>query len=129
MNEIPNVPGEETPATTEPTGEDKQWGMIAHFSALAGLVIPFGNIVGPLVVWQLKKGQLPFAEDQAKEALNFQISVTVYLLISFLLIIVLIGIFLLAALGLFALIMTVIAGIKANEGVAYRYPLTFRLVN
>src|SRR4030095_4613838 len=108
--------------------DERTWGMLAHLSALAGYVIPFGNIVGPLVIWLLKKDQSSFVDDQGKEALNFQISLNIYFIISGILILLLVGIPLLIVLPIFGLIMIIIAAIKANEGVPYRYPLTIRLI-
>lgn len=106
----------------------KTWGMIAHLSALAGYVIPFGNIVGPLVVWQMKKTEIPFAADQAKEALNFQICVMVLLLICIALMCVVIGFFLLPVVGIGSLVFMVLAAIAANKGEYYRYPFSIRLI-
>lgn len=108
--------------------EDRTWGMLCHISSFAGLVIPFGNILGPLVVWMIKKDQSWFVNDQGKEAINFQISLTIYGIIAAVLMLVLIGFFLLIALGLAWIILTIIAAMKANEGVSYRYPLTIRLL-
>jgi hypothetical protein len=118
-------PGPELPALSQ---DEKMWGMLCHLSALAGFAIPFGNIVGPLVVWLIKKDQMPFVDDQGKESLNFQISVTIYLLVSFVLIFVVIGIFLLIAVGIFSLVMIIIAALKANAGEAYQYPLCIRFI-
>ena len=111
-----------------PSADDKQWGMFAHLSALSGVVIPFGNIIGPLVVWQIKKDTLPFAADQGKEALNFNITMLIAAFIGFLLTFVLIGLVLLPLIGIAWLVFTILAGIKANEGVAYRYPFALRLI-
>jgi|SRR6478672_3891789 len=111
-----------------PSADDKQWGMFAHLSALAGVVIPFGNIIGPLVIWQIKKDTLPFAADQGKEALNFNITLLIAAFIGFLLTFVLIGLVLLPLIGIAWLVFTILAGIKANEGVAYRYPFALRLI-
>ncbi len=108
--------------------EDRTWGMLCHISSFAGLVIPFGNILGPLVVWMIKKDQSWFVNDQGKEAINFQISLTIYGIIAAILMLVLIGFFLLIALGLAWIILTIMAAMKANEGVSYRYPLTIRLL-
>ena len=109
--------------------EERQWAMFAHLSALVGLVIPFGNIIGPLVIWLVKKETMPFVDNQAKEALNFQITVTIAMVISAILILVVIGFVLMYLIGLAALVLTIIAAIKANEGTAYRYPFTLRLIN
>lgn len=96
--------------------------------ALSALIVPFGNVIGPLVIWLLKKEIDPFVDDQGKEALNFQISITIIGIVCALLIFVGIGLILLVLLGLFWLIFTIIATIKANSGVAYRYPFTIRLI-
>src|SRR5687767_1240264 len=72
----------------------RTWGMFCHLAALAGYIIPFGNVIGPLVVWQMKKDLSPFVNDQGKEAVNFHITVILYMLISLVLILVVIGIFL-----------------------------------
>jgi len=119
----------------EVTQEQKTWGMIAHLSALVGLVIPFGNILGPLVVWLIKKDTMPFVDDQGKEALNFNITLAIVLaglmIVGTVLLVIVIGFlfYLLAGIiGLAGLVFMVIAGIKANEGVAYRYPFIFRLI-
>jgi uncharacterized Tic20 family protein len=106
----------------------KTFGMLCHLIAFAGLVIPLGNIIGPLVIWLLKKDQFEFVDDQGKESLNFQISVIIYAIISTILIIVVLGIFLLIALVIFAIVMMIIASIRTNEGIRYRYPMTIRFL-
>lgn len=124
--------GDGLPPAGQPSGqpapEERQWAMFAHLAALAGFVIPFGNLIGPLIVWQIRKDSMPFVDDQGKEALNFQITVTLAALVCLVLFLVLIGMLLLPLLGLAALVFTVIAAIKANDGEAYRYPLTLRLI-
>ena len=125
MNDINPTPAG---AESSTSADERQWGMIAHLSALAGFIIPFGNIAGPLIVWMIKKDAMPFVDDQGKESLNFQITVTIAAIVAAVLIVFLIGFLLLPAVGLAALVFTVIAGIKANEGVAYRYPFTLRLI-
>ncbi|MBI2343352.1 MAG: DUF4870 domain-containing protein [Deltaproteobacteria bacterium] len=99
------------------------WAMICHLSALTGLIIPFGSLIGPIIVWQIKRKEFPFVEDQGKEAVNFQLSVFLYLLASLLLIWVGIGLVLLWVGAIGAFVFTVIAAIKANQGIPYRYPL------
>ena len=111
-----------------PDRDSQQWGMIAHLSALIGFVIPFGNLIGPLVVWQMKK-DMPFVVDQGKEALNFQITVAIAVFVCLLLSLVVVGMLLLPVVGIGALVLTVMAGIKANNGEAYRYPFTLRLIS
>lgn len=114
--------------TASPSKEQRNWALGAHLAALAGLLIPFGNLLGPLLIWVIKKDEMPFVADQGKEALNFQITMTIAFLVSSALTVILIGFLLLAVVGLFDLVMVVVAAVKANEGSPYRYPLTLRLI-
>lgn len=117
------------PADAAISKDERMWGMFAHLSAFAGIVLPgVGQILGPLVIWLIKRETMPFVNDQGKEALNFQITMTIGFVIAFALCVVFIGIVLLPMLGLADVIFTIIAGVKANEGVAYRYPFILRLV-
>lgn len=110
-----------------PDANAKQWAMIAHLSALVQLLtIP--TIVGPLVVWLLKKQEHAFIDDQGKEAMNFHLTVLIAALVLSPTLCIFIGFILLPLLGIVALIFSVIGGIKANEGIAYRYPWTMRLI-
>jgi uncharacterized protein len=118
-------------ATTEArsmTPEERNWGMLAHLSAFAFFICPFGNVIGPLIVWLVKRDQSPFVADQGREALNFNISVLLAGLVCGVLVLVFIGILLGVVLFVFWLVMTIVAGIRASEGVQYRYPFTLRLV-
>jgi len=115
-------------APLKPGQQARQWAMLCHLAAFAGLVVPFGNLLGPLIVWQLKKDVDPFVDAQGKEALNFQISVAIAVMVCFMLMLVVIGFPLLALVSIGALVLSIIGGLKANEGVAYRYPFTWRLV-
>lgn len=108
--------------------DERMWGMLCHISAFAFFVFPFGNILGPLIFWLIKKETYPFVDEQGKEALNFQISVTIYGLAALLLSIVLIGIPILIALFFFDFILVVVAAIKANDGYHYKYPLSIELI-
>lgn len=116
------------PVTPELSKDAKQWAMLTHLAAFAAFLIPFGNIIGPLLVWQLKKDLGPFVEQNGKEAVNFQITIAIVALVCTMLMFALVGFLLLPVLGLYWLILTVIAGVKANDGVAYRYPLTIRFI-
>jgi uncharacterized Tic20 family protein len=128
MNEV-NKNGEQSGGQAALSSDEKMWAMFCHLSALAGFIIPFGNIIAPLIIWLLKKEEYSLVNDQGKEAINFQISMTIYIIASIILIIVVIGIPLLILLGLFELIVIVIASIKANEGEKYRYPFTIRFLD
>ncbi|MGY0798130.1 DUF4870 domain-containing protein [Lysobacter sp. A286] len=111
--------------------------MFSHLSALTGIFTGgLGCILGPLIIWLVQKDTMPFVDDQAKEALNFNITVGIVTLglvvVGTVLLVILIGfLFYFAAfvVGIYWLVMTVIATIKSNEGVAYRYPMTLRLVS
>jgi len=111
-----------------PSAEEKQWALFAHLSALAGFIIPFGSIIGPLIIWLIKKDTMPFVDDQGKEALNFQITAAIAFVGCLALMIVLIGFLLIWVVAIADLVLIILAAIKANEGVAYRYPFTLRLV-
>lgn len=108
--------------------QEKTWALIAHLSALAGFIVPFGHIIGPLVVWLIKKDESAFVDDQGKEAINFQISMTLYAVVAAILILVIIGIFLLIGIGILDIVLVIIAAVKANAGEKFRYPLTIRFI-
>ncbi|USW96210.1 DUF4870 domain-containing protein [Pseudomonas proteolytica] len=110
------------------TKEVRQWAMLCHFAAFLGLVFPFGSVLGPLILWQVKKDMDPLIDDQGKEALNFQLTVAIAWLVCFVLGFVVIGFLLMVVLVIAALVLTIIGGVKANKGIAYRYPCTWRLI-
>lgn len=120
----------ENPQVSPQAAKDEQnWAMICHLSALSGFVIPFGNVIGPLVVWLMKKDTMPLVDLHGKEALNFQITVSIAVFICLLLLFVIIGIFLLPVVAIGALVMTIIAGVKvANGQLDYKYPFALRLI-
>lgn len=119
---------ESTPPSGDIPANERTMAMLCHLLALSGYVIPFGNIIGPLVMWLVKKDEMPFVDEQGKESLNFQITVMIAMIVSFVLVFVIIGFFLLIAIGIGSLVLVIIATIKANEGTHYRYPLTIRLI-
>jgi uncharacterized Tic20 family protein len=106
----------------------RQWAMFIHLSALAGGIVPFGHIVLPLVLWQAKKAESPFIDEAGKEAVNFNLSVTIYLFAALLAMFVLIGFVLVPAVGVAALVLAILAGIKASKGESYRYPYIIRFI-
>lgn len=122
-------PPNEPPMAGVPSAEERQWAMFAHLSALVGVIIPLGSIIGPLVIWLIKKDTMPFVNDQGKEALNFNITVAIAAIVGWILCFILIGFLVLAVLAIAWLVFVIIATIKANEGTAYRYPFALRLVN
>jgi uncharacterized Tic20 family protein len=116
-------------SSSNPTQDERTWGMVAHLSAFAMFVFPFGgNIIAPLIVWLTRRDTSAFVEAEAREALNFNISVSLGWLVCGLLTFAGIGIPLGVVLFLCWLVMTIIAAVKATEGVGYRYPFSLRLV-
>lgn len=104
-------------------------GMLCHLLALSGLMgVPLGNILGPLVMWLIKREECAFVDACGKEALNFQISMTIYTIVAGFSLLVAIGFILLPAILIANLVLTVIASIQASEGKNYEYPLTIRFI-
>jgi len=123
------------PAVTAPTvNEERTWAMLGHLSAFTAFITGIGCVLGPLIVWLIKRDTMPFAGEQAKEALNFNISMIIAFAALWLFTILTLGIGLLiafpAGLALFVgwLVLTIMAAVKANAGEHYRYPFTLRLV-
>lgn len=125
------------PAVVGLSSEERMWAMFGHLSALTGLLTGgIGYIVGPLIIWQVKKDTMPFAASEAKEALNFNISWLLWALIlgavTFVLMLFFIGVLLLpvlVGLGIAWVVFSIIGGLKASEGKPYRYPLTIRFIS
>jgi uncharacterized Tic20 family protein len=112
-----------------PTQDERTWGMIAHLSAFAVFVFPLGgNILAPLIIWLTRRDTSAYVEMEAREALNFNISVALGWIVCGSLVFVLVGFPLGAALFLYWLVMAIVAAVKASEGVGYRYPISLRLV-
>src|SRR5688572_33505779 len=117
------------PQSPPPLRQDRTLDATCHFLSFAGLIgIPFGNILGPLVLWAIKKDEMPSVNEHGKESINFQISMTIYTIIAGLSILIAIGIVLLPAIIVLNLVLVVIAGVKAANGEFYRYPLTIRFI-
>lgn len=108
--------------------DERTFGMLCHLLTFSGCIIPLGNILAPLVVWLIKKDEMPFVDDQGKESINFQLTMLFAAIISGILVIVFIGIPMLVILGVYWVVAVIIATIKANEGVRYRYPYAIRLI-
>jgi uncharacterized Tic20 family protein len=104
--------------------DTRLWGMILHLSVLAGHVIPYAGLIAPIVIWQVKKDQLPGIDKHGKNAVNWIISFIIYSVVCFLLFFVIIGIPMMIVLGVLGIIFPIIAGIKANNGEYWKYPLS-----
>ena len=92
------------------------------------MIVPPGNVIGPLLIWLFKKDEHPFIEEQSREALNFQITVTIALMVSVVLVLVGVGLFLLAILSIVDLILIIMASLAASRGEHYRYPFSIKFL-
>jgi uncharacterized Tic20 family protein len=130
----PPPPPEVAPVLVARDADERMWAMLGHLSAFTAFITGLGCVIGPLIVWLVKRETMPFAGDQAKEALNFNITAVI--------VAVGLGLFTFMTLGLGALltvpaacvlfvgwfVLTIIAAVKANNGEPYRYPFAIRLV-
>jgi hypothetical protein len=108
--------------------QPRQWAMFMHFSVLSNFVVPFGGVVAPIVMWQMKKDEFADIDQHGKNIVNFLISMLIYSVVSALLALIVIGIFRLIALGIAGVVLPIIAGIKANNGEVWKYPLTLQII-
>jgi len=109
--------------------QDKTFGMLCHLTAFTMFIgVPFGNIIGPFIIWLIKKDESEFVDKCGKESLNFQISMTIYLFICGILALILIGFLGMVAVFLIELVCVIKASIKASEGEFYSYPMTIRFI-
>src|SRR6266576_3401695 len=119
-----------SPPTQSTSSNVRTWTVLCHASALLGLFFHFlGHLLGPLIVWLVKRGDSPEIDAHGKESLNFQLSMLIYDAIAAILCFVLIGIPILIILWIMNTVFVIIASIRASEGELYRYPLTIRFLN
>lgn len=111
-----------------PSKEEKTMAMLCHLTAFVGFIIPFGSIIAPLVIWLTQKDKYPLVNDQGKESLNFQITTAIASIACIPLCFILIGFLLIIAVAIYAIVYVIIATLKANEGIKYRYPICLRLI-
>jgi uncharacterized Tic20 family protein len=130
----PQPPPEVIPAIAPRDADERMWAMLGHLAAFTAFISGLGCVIGPLIVWLVKRETMPFAGDQAREALNFNITAIIVALG--------LGLFTAMTLGIGALItvpaacilfvgwfvLTIVAAMKANNGEQYRYPFAIRLV-
>jgi uncharacterized protein len=115
--------------TTEATDQDiRTTAAAAHLSTFAGLIVPFGSVIGPLAVWLTRRDRDPFIDQAGREALNFGISIAIYGLVALVAALMLVGIPLLIAGVIAWVVLASLAAAKASQDQTYRYPLTMRLV-
>jgi len=124
VSDFDNVTAPPPAPTGTAPADQRTMALVAHILGI------FTWFIGPLIIWVINKDDSTksFVTDQAKEALNFQITITIAMLISFVLMIVIIGGLLAPLVGILNLVFCIIAAVKANNGEAYRYPFTLRLI-
>jgi uncharacterized protein len=110
-----------------PPDQERTWAMLAHLSAFVAAYVALG-FLGPLVVLLVFGPRSAFVREHAVEALNFNLTWLIYIVIAVILAFVLVGILILIALGIAYLVFVIIAAVRANAGEHYRYPATIRFV-
>jgi uncharacterized protein len=108
--------------------EVRNTAVAAHLSTFAGLIMPFGSVIGPLAVWLTRRHRDPFIDQAGREALNFGITIAIYGLVALVAALMLVGIPLLLVGVIAWVVLASLAAVKASQGQPYRYPLTLRLV-
>ena len=110
---------------TIPTEQQaRTWAMFLHLSQLAGFALPLAGLVVPILIWQLKKAELPELDVHGKIVVNWILSALIYAVVCVILIFLLVGLPLLLILGVLAIVFPIVGGIKANNGEAWKYPLS-----
>ncbi|NHO86088.1 DUF4870 domain-containing protein [Pseudoteredinibacter isoporae] len=102
--------------------------MFCHLSTMAGFFIPFFSIIGPLIVWLIKRDEMEYVNYHGKEVLNFQITIALAMFVSIILTVILIGVVMIFVVGVFWFVMSIIGGVKASSGEYFEYPFTLRLI-
>lgn len=108
--------------------DERNWAMFCHLASFSGAIIPFGHVVGPLILWSMKKNDSELVDREGKKSINFQLSMSLYFFISALLLIVGIGVLLLIGLALLNLIFVILAIVKTLNGEDYQYPLSINFL-
>jgi len=112
-----------------PTKDERTWAMLCHLSVVGQLFFPI-LALGPLLIWLLKGDELPFVKQQGKEALNFQITLFLAGIVSWVLVLAFgLGFLLMGILWIYSVVVGIVGAVKTNEGFAYQYGLNLRLIN
>jgi uncharacterized Tic20 family protein len=124
----PDSSFEPSDAGAGPTQEERNWALGAHLSGLLGKAVVVGSVIGPLVIWLVKKEESEYIAEQALEALNFQITIAILSLICAVLTLCVVGVFLFFPILVADLVLTIMAAVAASRGEPYRYPFSLRLI-
>jgi len=123
-----NQPAGSSQVVVEKDTDARLWAMLVHLAGLAGFCFPLGNIILTLIFWELKRHEYDFVDRHGKEAMNFQISISVYGMIAVALTFACVGFLLIPVVAIVDIVLLLIAAVRAHNGIEYRYPLTFRLI-
>lgn len=110
------------------TESERNWAMLCHLSAFAGFFFPFGGIIGPLIFWLSRKDDSTWVNINGKAALNFNLSMLLYIVLALPLMLIIIGIPIIIALGILKIVCITIASIKSARGEVFRYPLSIPFI-
>jgi uncharacterized Tic20 family protein len=110
------------------TESERNWAMLCHLSAFAGFFFPFGGIIGPMIFWLSRKDDSAWININGKAAMNFNLSMLLYIVLAIPLLIILVGIPIIIALGILKIVCVTIASIKAARGEIFKYPLSIPFV-
>ena len=129
-NTPPPVPGpsDQPPAVPPSPSNDNSLAVVMQLLGFAGFVFPFGNIIGPLILWLIKRPESPLLDRTGKEVLNFQITYTIYAAVAGILCFVLVGFLILPVVFILWVVLMVVAAVRTGNGEEYKYPLTIRLL-
>ena len=116
---------EENRVLSEP---ERNWAMLSHLSAFAGFFFPFGGIIGPLICWLSRKDESEWVNINGRNALNFQLSMLLYMVLVLPLIFIIIGIPIIAFLATMKVICIIIGSVKASRGEYFKYPLVIPFI-
>jgi uncharacterized Tic20 family protein len=105
------------------------WAMFLHLSQLLGFLIPFAGLVVPILIWQIKKAEMPEIDVHGKNVVNWIISYMIYMVISVILVFAFVGVFLIPAVVITGVVFAIMGGVKANNGEVWEYPLAIRFVS
>ena len=109
--------------------QEKTWVTFTHLAGFAGFLVPFGNIIGPFVIWILKRDEFPAVRAHGKDVLNFQLSIALYYVVALASMLIIIGFVLLPAVAIFQIVCIILATIRASEGQKFQYPLSIRFIH
>lgn len=116
------------PHTVVPSAAARHWGMLCHLSAALGMFVPFANLIAPLAVWWWKRGVDPFVDAQGKEAVNFQLTMTLLVMVCIVAFTVPMAKLALAIVTVGVAVLIIIAAYKVKQGKAFRYPWAWRVL-